>query len=414
LKQKIGFKTQKWPFKSRRQTDAMNKIVKRIVSLLVIVLIVALAFYPKLKGYFSKKEGDGKGKTEQMSASGKGEGRDEKGNKGDGNKGEKGKGGGGPGGKGGPTPVEVMVIASQRIEDKILTTGTIIPNEEVEVRSEISGRITAINFKEGEYVSKGTVLIRINDADLQAQLNKLGFQKKLAQVNEERQRKLLEKEAISQREYDISITNLNSIGADIENLQAQIAKTVIRAPFNGQIGLRYVSLGSYLSPATRITTLTNLVPVKIDFSVPAKYANIVRKGTNITFTTENDDDKHSGSVYAVETKIDPNTRTVMLRATSPNNSRRLVPGAFARIEIVLSSKLGAILVPTEAVVPDMKGHKVFVVRNSKAEPVTVDIGNRTDSDIVITKGLSVGDTLITSGVSQVKPGGDVDIRGVKN
>jgi membrane fusion protein, multidrug efflux system len=374
--------------------------MRAIITTIAIVLIGCLAFYPRLKGYFGakdSKEGGDKPKSEKTTEGGKKEGGSDK------KEGDK-------KGKGGPTPVNVMVITSQVLDNKIQTTGTIIPNEEVEVRSEISGRITGINFKEGQHVTQGQTLIKINDADLQAQLEKLGYQKKLAQVNEERQHKLLDKEAISQREYDISITNLNSINADIENLKAQIAKTVIRAPFNGRMGLRYVSMGSYLSPATKITTLTSVVPAKIDFSVPAKYANTVGRGTSISFTTENGSDNFKGTVYAVEPKIDPNTRTVMLRATSPNAGGKLIPGAFARIEIILNSNKGAIVIPTEAVIPDLKGHKVFVVRNKKAESVLVEIGTRTDRDVQIYSGLSIGDTLITSGILMVKPGGEVDIK----
>jgi membrane fusion protein, multidrug efflux system len=369
--------------------------MRAITTTIAIVLIACLAFYPRLKGYFGAKEGGDKAKSEKTTDSSKGD-------KKEGNSDKK--------SKGGPVPVNVMVIQSQVLDNVIKTTGTIIPNEEVEVRSEISGRITNINFKEGQQVAKGQTLIKINDADLQAQLEKLGYQKKLAQVNEERQHKLLDKEAISQREYDISITNLNSINADIDNLKAQIAKTVIRAPFNGRMGLRYVSMGSYLSPATKITTLTSVVPAKIDFAVPAKYANAVGRGTNISFTTENGNDNFKGIVYAVEPKIDPNTRTVMLRATSPNAGGRLIPGAFARIEIILNSKKGAIVIPTEAVIPDLQGHKVFVVRNKKAAFISVEVGTRTDRDIEIYSGLSIGDTLITSGILMVKPGGDVEIK----
>jgi membrane fusion protein, multidrug efflux system len=368
----------------------MNKPTKILLTIIVILLVTGLAFYPRLKPIFVKKEENKEAKA--------------------GGGGAKTKDAKPGGGKGGPTPVEIMVISDQNLDDKLLSTGTIIPNEEVEIRSEISGRVTAINFKEGDFATKGQVLVRINDDELQAQLQKLGYQKKLAEVNEERQKKLLEKEAISQRDYDVSLTNLNSINADIENLKAQIAKTVIRAPFNGRTGLRYISNGSYLTPSTRVTVLTSQVPVKIDFSIPAKYAAAVRRGSRINFTVEGGEQQHVGTVYAVESKIDPNTRTLTLRATSPNSNGLLIPGSFAKVEIVLSSNKGAIVVPTEAVVPDAQGHKVFVVRNNKTEPVKVQIGTRLERSIEIVKGLSPGDTLITAGVMQVKPGGEIDIR----
>jgi membrane fusion protein, multidrug efflux system len=363
----------------------MSKTTKILLTVIVLLLITALAFYPKLKPFLTgeKKEGKSDKPTDAK----------------------------GGGGKGGPTFVEVLVISASKLEEKIQSTGTIIPNEEVEIRSEILGRITHIGFKEGDYVSKGQVLIRIYDDDLQAQLQKLGFQKKLAEVNEERQKKLLEKEAISQREYDVSFTSLNSVNADIENLKAQLSKTVIKAPFNGKVGLRYVSLGSYLSPATKIATLTSRIPAKIDFSIPAKYANNVQKGTSIQFGVEGDSTKYGGNVYAVEPKIDPNTRSLVLRAISPNTSGKLTPGAFARVEIVLNARSNAIVVPTEAVIPDLKGHRVFVVKNNKAEPVIVEVGIRNEKTVEITSGLSVGDSLVTSGILQVKPGGEVKVKG---
>jgi membrane fusion protein, multidrug efflux system len=389
--------------------STMNKIVKTLLTLIVLVMITGLAFYPRLKEFIAPKEE----KMGSMGGDAKG-GKSEKGGKGDAAKGGDAKGGGGKGGgKGGPTPVEVMVIRNEMLEDKILATGTIIPNEEVEIRPEISGRVTEINFKEGDFANKGQVLVRINDADLQAQLQKLGYQKKLAEVNEERQKKLLEKEAISQRDYDVSLTNLNSINADIDNLKAQIAKTVIRAPFSGRLGLRFISLGSYISSANRITTLTSQVPAKLDFAIPAKYAAAVRRGTRVGFTVEGNEIKHVGTVYAVESKIDPNTRTLTLRATSPNSNGALIPGSFAKVEIILSAKSGAITVPSEAVVPDLQGHKVFLVRNNKAESVVVELGTRFDRNVEIKKGIQRGDTLITAGILQVKQGGEVDIREVK-
>ena len=370
----------------------MNKTTKTLLTIIVIVFVTGLAFYPRLKGIITKKE-ETKGEKTLGAMPNK-------------------SGGGGGGGKGasGPTSVQVLVLKSSSLDDKILATGTIIPNEEVEIRSEIAGKVTSINFKEGDFATKGQTLLKINDADLQAQLLKLGYQKKLAEVNEDRQKRLLEKEAISQREYDISSTNLNSINADIENLRAQLAKTVIKSPFNGRIGLRYISEGSYLSPTTRIATLTSIIPAKLDFSVPAKYANNVRKGTRIEFSVEGEEQKHAGTVYAVEPKIDPNTRTLTLRAVTPNGNGKLVPGSFAKVEIVLSSKPSAIVIPTEAVIPDIKGYRVFVIKNKKAESVLIEIGTRSDRNVEIISGLSIGDSLITSGIQQVKPGGEVEVK----
>lgn len=370
----------------------MPKIIKRLLSFIILLIILGIVFYPRLKKLNSTSKEKGK----------------------DGPAGAQvGSRGGGPGGPGGKTFVDVWIVKTKRLDESIKATGTVLANEEVDIRSEISGRIVKLSFKEGDYVKKGTTLIKIFDDDLQAQLKKLEYSKKLAEENEYRQKKLLEKEAISQREYDISLTSVNTIQADIENIKAQLSKTVIQAPFDGYIGLRYISEGSYLSPATRIATLINTNPIKLDFSVPAKYAGAVQKGTRIQFTTEDGERKYDGTVYAIDPKIDPQTRTLQLRATSPNPSRSLIPGAFAKIELVLSSKGSAIVVPTEAVIPELNGHKVFVVKNGKATPRPVTVGLRGDREIEISAGLQLGDSLITSGILQVKPDGDVEVKQVK-
>lgn len=362
----------------------MNKTTKRLITALIILFVLGLVFYPRIKEAFSTKK--------EASASGPQGGR----------------------AGGGKTIVSVMVIKPTSLDDIVKTTGTVLANEEVEIRSEVSGRITGLYFREGQYVQRGAVLIKINDDDLQAQLKKFEYSKKLAEDNEFRQRRLLEKEAISQREYDISLTSVKTIEADIENIKAQLAKTTIRAPFGGRLGLRYVSEGSYITPTSRITTLTNTNPAKVEFSVPAKYSDKIRVGSTIEYVTESSDVKHRGRVYAVDPKIDPQTRTLQMRATSPNANGSLIPGAFARIELITGSRGSAITIPNEAVIPEQDGHKVFLVRSGKAVPQSVNVGLRGDMSMEILNGLSFGDTLIMSGILQVKPNGPVEIREVTN
>jgi membrane fusion protein, multidrug efflux system len=365
----------------------MSTITKRILTVLIAVLILGLVFSPRLKEYFNKPDApDGK-------AAGNGPG---------------------PGKGPGKSIVSVMVIVPASLDEIVKTTGTILANEEVEIRSEVSGKITRLYFKEGQYAQKGAMLLKINDDDLQAQLKKFEYNKKLAEDNEARQRRLLEIEAISQREYEISLTSVKTIEADIENIKAQLAKTSVRAPFSGKLGLRYVSEGSYITPTTRISTLTNTNPAKVEFSVPAKYADAIRQGSRIDFQVESSEQKHNGNVYAVDPKIDPQTRTLQMRATSANPNGTLLPGAFARIELIIGNKGTAITIPTEALIPEQSGHRVFVVKNGKANPQTVELGVRGDRNVEITSGLSAGDTLIVAGILQVKPQGAVEIREVLN
>lgn len=357
----------------------MNKITKRVLAITIVLLLIGLAFYPRLKELFT---GNDQSETAE----------------------------GAPQRGGGKTIVSVMVVQATSLNDVVKTTGSILANEEVEIRSEIPGKITNLYFKEGQYVQKGASLLKIYDDDLQAQLQKLEYGKKLSEDNEFRQRQLLEKEAISQREYDISLTTVKTNQADIDNIKAQLTRTTIKAPFSGRLGLRYISEGSYVTPASRITTLTNTNPAKVEFSIPAKYADKIRVGSILKFATESSEDEHTGRVYAVDPKIDPMTRTLQMRATSPNGNGALLPGAFARIELITGSKGAAISVPNEAIIPEQDGHRVFLVKDGKATPRSVEVGLRGEFEMEVTKGISAGDTLITTGIMQVKPGGEVDIR----
>ncbi len=383
----------------------MQSITKSILTFLSLLLVTALAFYPKINKTFFEKKEEGTIKTEKPSD-----------NKGGNNiKNSDPKFGNSKDAKpAGKTTVKVIIVRTSALQNKIQTAGSILANEEVEIRSEISGRLVKLYFKEGDFIQKGASLFQIYDEDLKARLRKLQFNKKLAEDNEFRQKKLLEKEAISQREYDIAVNSVNTIQADIEDLQAQLAKYIVRAPFGGKVGLRYVSEGSYISPATKIATLTNLNPAKLDFSIPAKYAQYVHKGSKVQFSIDENPEVYYATVFAIDPKIDPQTRTLQLRATTPNAKQVLIPGAFIKVEVVLNTKSTAILIPTEAVIPEATGSKVFIVENGKAKPVKIKLGVRGEKEIEVTEGLMKGDTLITIGTLQVKPDGEVEIKEVLN
>ena len=306
------------------------------------------------------------------------------------------------------TIVSAYVVKPQKLDNKIFSTGTVLANEEVTLVPEIAGKIVAINFKEGTKAVKGDLLVKINDADLQAQLKKLQLQEKLAADNEAREKKLLDVNGISQMEYDGVLTQLNSAKADLELTQAQIAKTEIRAPFDGTIGLKYVSEGTYVNPAAvasspvKIAAIQQLDPVKIDFSIPEKYSSVVQKGDSIYFSMQGTNEEFKGQIYAIEPKIDMNTRTVQLRAICPNKQGKIYPGAFAKIELLLKDTPNSILIPTEALIPELKGQKVFLCKNGKAQSRKVETGIRTPTQIQITNGLEAGDTVVTTGIMQLQ------------
>lgn len=305
--------------------------------------------------------------------------------------------------------VDAVKVQPDRVQDKIFTTGSILANEEVELRSEVSGKITEIYLEEGKPVNKNQLLIKINDSELKAQLQRAQYRFDLASEREERQKKLLEKGGISQEDYDATLNEVNVLKSEIELIKAQIDKTEIRAPFAGRVGLKYVSDGSYISPTTRIASLQNINPVKLDFSVPERYVNRVKTGDKISFTVQGTDQTFDGEIYAIEPKIDSQTRTLQIRALSNNDDGLLVPGAFADLELILKTIDDALMIPTIALVPELQGQKVYLYKNGSVVEQGVQTGIRTAERVQITEGIQQGDTVLTTGLLQVREGMPVQI-----
>lgn len=305
--------------------------------------------------------------------------------------------------------VKAYIVVPQVMNNNVLTTGTILANEEVELKSEVAGKIIKILFKEGSYVNKGDLLVKINDADLQAQLRRAESKVKLAEEKEFRQRQLRDGNLISQEEYDNTVSELNVNKADYDLIRAQIDKTEIRAPFSGTIGLRSVSEGSYLTTSTVIATLQNLNIIKVDFSIPEKYSTSVKTGDELDFKISGSTTVFKARIYAIEPKIDPGTRTLKIRAVCNTNYTELIPGAFANVELNLKKINDAILVPSVAIVPELKGQKVYLYKNGVVAQQNVEIGVREETTIQIVSGLNAGDTVITSGILQIRPMSKVTI-----
>jgi membrane fusion protein (multidrug efflux system) len=317
-----------------------------------------------------------------------------------------GRGGGSGGGK---TAVEAQIVHTQLLRNTISTTGTLLANEEVELRPEVSGRVTGIFFEEGKRVKRGEVLLKIDDSELKAQLKRKDVEEKQAADKESRQKKLREINVVSQEDYDRDLNAVHMVQAEKEALQAQLAKTEIKAPFDGVIGLRNVSEGGYISPNTLISTLQDTDPMKVEFSVPEKYASQLKNGTAITVRVGEARQAYPGAVYALESKIDPDTRTIKARAIIPHPGTGLIPGSFAKVEITLDELPDAIVVPSGAVVPRINDEIVYVYGGGKVRIVPVTTGIRSDSNVQITQGLMPGDTLIVSGLMQLADGKAVEI-----
>lgn len=313
-----------------------------------------------------------------------------------------------------PNQVNAVVLQPIKFANELTLTGTIDANEQIELRSEVSGVVKGIYFKEGSFVSKGQTLVKVDDIELRAQLSQAKTLLSLVTENERRAKLLLQKEAISQEEYDVAFAEKQSAQANSQLIQAQIAKTSIVAPFSGKIGLRSISPGSYVTPTTLIAKLVNNSQVKVTFSVPEKYSNIIKPKTDLTFTTTGSKEIFSANVYAIEPAVEQTTRTIQIRALAENKDEKLIPGTFANITLPLEDIIDALLVPTEAIIPIQNGKKIFISERGMAKEVIIETGTRTEKEILVTAGLKAGDTVITSGIMSLKNGAPLKITVTKN
>ena len=297
--------------------------------------------------------------------------------------------------------VNARIIKPQLLKDEIQISGSLLPDEEVDLSFETSGKIIEINFEEGSFVKKGQLLAKVNDRPLQAQLQRLVSQLKLAEDRVFRQNALLERDAVSKEAYEQVKTELATLNADIDLIESNIAQTELRAPFDGVIGLRQVSVGTYASPSTIVAKLTKLSPLKVEFAVPERYAGQVKKGANLTFHLEGQLDGFDAKVYATESKISE-MHSLTIRALYPNSNGTVLPGRYVSVHLKKEEIPNAIAVPSEAIVPEMGKDKIYLYKNGKAQPVEISTGIRTEAEVQVLRGLQVGDTIITSGTLQLR------------
>ncbi|UCF69180.1 MAG: efflux RND transporter periplasmic adaptor subunit [Acidobacteriota bacterium] len=313
-----------------------------------------------------------------------------------------------PAGSAPALPVRVVTVTPRPLTERLATTGTVRANESVDVVSEIAGIAKRITFEEGAPVARGELLLKIDDTELRAEYDRVRHRVHLSELREKRQRELREQGIVSEQEYDFADTELNVLRAEMRLVDAELAKTEIRAPFAGVVGLRHVSEGSLLSPQTRIVTLRDLDPVKIDFTLPERYASRVTPGTEVDFRVKGSDRTFKARVYAVEPQISPETRSLTIRARTPNPDGVLLPGAFADVTVAVNEIPEALVVPSLAVVPELGGKKIFVVEDGVVQTRHVETGIRTADEVQITSGLAPGDRVIVSAIQRLRPGLAVD------
>ncbi len=306
-------------------------------------------------------------------------------------------------------PVDAYVVKATTLVDQLQTTGTVQANQEVDLVSEVARKVTAIAAKEGTFVRSGALLFKLDDADLLARKKRLLLQEKLALLDEKRFRELLATESVNQQEYDQVSTNLKVLQADIGVLNVELAKTEIRAPFAGKIGLNQVDVGAYVTPATVLTSLEDISRVEISFSVPEQYAVRMQAGQKISFTTESGPETHTAKVVATAPETDLNTRSLLVKAVSDNPERRLVPGSSAKIQFSLSATANGIVIPSQGLIPTPKGHQVFLIRRGQVEARDVSIGSRREETVQVVEGLTPGDTIVTTNILKLATGVPVKV-----
>ena len=308
-----------------------------------------------------------------------------------------------------PVQAEAYIVKTRVMSEDLEVPGTLLPYEETEIRPEISGRLVALNIKEGTYVKQGTLLAKLFDGDLQAQLQKLQVQLQISEKTVERYKELLKIQGISQQEYDLAELQVNNLRADMDIVRVDIGRTQIHAPYSGKVGLRNVSMGAYVSPTTVLTTLRKVDQLKVSFTVPEKYSSLMQKGNTVKLNLEGENRRFTATIIATENSIEANTRTLKVLAVVSAGGTPLVPGAFAKVNLQMGKNNEAIVVPTQAIIPQARNKKVLVYSNGQARSVVVETGIRDSSYVQIDSGLKVGDTVLTTGLLAVRPDSKVKL-----
>lgn len=304
-------------------------------------------------------------------------------------------------------PVVVSTITAQQgtYQEQTTSTGSLAALQGIALKPESSGRITAIHFKSGQYVTKDTPLVQIYPNILQAQLEQAQANLKLSELTYARDAKLFKEHAVSQAALDTAAANLKSYRGKVQEIQAQLDQNLIKAPFSGKLGLRQISLGDYISPSDTIVNLEALDPIRIDFSVPEVYLSKLKIGQQVTVQSDAyPKTNFTGHVNSLESLVSQNTRSIDIRATLSNKDHKLLPGMYVEVTMPLGPKETVVKIPQTALASDTHGYFVYKVEKQQAVRASVSIGHRDADNVVITKGLKAEDTIVSTGTNKVYPG----------
>ncbi|REA62893.1 efflux transporter periplasmic adaptor subunit [Dyadobacter luteus] len=310
-------------------------------------------------------------------------------------------------------PVDGQIITSGALNEEMVVSGTLMAYQQVSIMSELNRKVIAVHAAEGKFVNTGALLFKLDDADLLAELEQLKQQEKFVLLNESRLKDLVDREAAVQQDYDQAFTNLKVVQSKIQQLKVNIAKTSIRAPFSGHLGIVNVYTGAYVSPGTPLVQLTDNSKLKIDFAVPEKHAYTLKNGDPVQYQVESNEKIQSARIIAHESALDPKTRTLLIRAVGDNASHELLPGQSARLTLRLNTTGNALMIPNQALIPSSDGYSVFVANAGKASLKSIQIGQRNAATVNVVSGLAKGDTLITSNMLRLSPDAQIQLVSVK-
>ena len=303
-----------------------------------------------------------------------------------------------------PVAVHAERVSPQIFERTLRLHGTLLAYEGVEVRPEVNGLVSRVAFEEGRRVEAGDLLVKLNDDEIQAELRSITAELDVAERNERRLSDLRARGITSQQDYDEALGRLNVLRARAELLRTRIAKTEIRAPFGGTVGLRGISPGSYVTPQSVLALLNMTDRLKADFAVPERHQPVLREGLAVRVTAGGLPNPVEGYISAIQPQVNTGTRTILARAIIENKDNRLLPGNYAQIELVLETTDAALLVPSTAIVPGQRETRLFVIKDGVAEERLVQIGSRQADTVEIISGLEAGEEVVTRGSDNLRPG----------
>ena len=316
-------------------------------------------------------------------------------------------GGGPPGGGRPPTPVEVAVARTDTVVDAILATGTIEAIQSIELRPEVQGRLTEIPASEGTEVAAGTPLFKVDDAELRALVAQLTAERDRATQALERTKELISQNAASAADLEDAEATARSRQAQLELQQVRLERTVVRAPFAGVVGQRFVSLGDYVTPSTRLTTLQTVDPQRAAFQVPERYAERLSRGQSVTFRVAAVDREFTGTVDFVDPLVQVPARTILVKALVRNPRRLLKPGMFVEARLSMEVRPAAIVIPEDAIMPLEGSDFVWVAADGTVSRRPVSLGVRSPGFVEVREGLAAGEQVVVGGLQQLFEGAPV-------